>query len=55
MVHEDVPHRARRDAEEVSAILPANSLLVDKANESLIDEGGGLQRRVSRPAIQIVA
>jgi hypothetical protein len=43
MVHEDVPHRARRDTEEVSPTLPADPVLIDESNECLVDQVGGLQ------------
>ncbi len=46
MVDQDPPHRLRGDREEVPAVLPLDSGLVDQPEVGLVDERGRLQRLV---------
>src|SRR5688572_29986091 len=43
MVHQNTPHRLRRDAEEVGPILPFHRPLIDELDERLVDERRWLQ------------
>jgi hypothetical protein len=43
VIHEQVAHDARRDREEVCAVLPFEVLLVDEAQVSFVDERRRLQ------------
>jgi hypothetical protein len=54
VVHEDAPHHLRRDAEELSTVLPHHRPLIDKTKIRLVDEGGRLQR-VVRPFLAKVS
>ncbi len=38
MVHQDVPHRSRRDAEEMGTVHPPDLFLIDESNKRLIDQ-----------------
>ena len=42
-IDEHVPHHSCRDAEEVSAILPADGIPPEQAHAHLVDERGGLK------------
>src|SRR5262249_32740181 len=44
VVHEDPPHRLRRDPEEVSPVLPVDAPLIDETEVGLVHEGGRLER-----------
>ena len=52
VLHQDLPHQLRGDAEEVGSILPLDSRLVDELQIDLIDQGGGGQRVVGTLASQ---
>jgi hypothetical protein len=43
MVGENPPHHARRDREEMGAVLPARRL-IDESKVGFVNQGGGLQR-----------
>jgi hypothetical protein len=44
VVHQDLPHEARRQAEEVGAALPLAHLLAGDSEVGFVDQGGGLER-----------
>ena len=52
VLHEDLPHQVRGDAEKVGSILPSNCRLVDELQIDLIDQGGAGQRVVRTLAPQ---
>ena len=43
MIHQDLPHHARGNREEVRAVLPAHAAQVHQAQVRLVDEGGRSQ------------
>ncbi len=53
-IHEDPAHDLGGDREEVRAILPANTLRFNEAQEGLIDERGGLKCVMAALAHEIV-
>jgi hypothetical protein len=44
MIDEHTTNNLRGGSEEVSAVLPIDSLLIDQMNVNVIDEGRGLKR-----------
>jgi hypothetical protein len=52
VLHQDLPHQLRGDAEEVGSVLPLNSRLVDELQVDLIDQGGAGQSVVKTLASQ---
>src|SRR5262245_28955832 len=46
VLHQDLAHQIRGDAEEVGSILPLDTGLVDELQVYLIDQGGARQRVV---------
>jgi hypothetical protein len=46
MIHQNLPHEARRNREEVRAVLPPHAAQVDKAQVRFVDKGGRRQRVV---------
>ena len=46
MIHQNLPHQARGNREELRAVLPSHAAQVDEAQVRLVDEGGRSQRVV---------
>src|SRR5688572_32966104 len=49
-LHEDLPHRQRRNGEEVRAVLPRLVFFLAQSQKRFVDQGGGLQR-LARPLV----
>ena len=54
MIHENTPDHLRRNAEEMSAILPPNVSLIDHPQIGFMHQCGALQR-VIRPLLAEIA
>ena len=46
VIHQNLPHQARRNREELRAVLPSHAAQVDEAQVRLVDESGRSQRVV---------
>ena len=46
VVHQDPPHRLRRNGEEMGAVLPAQPIQPEQLNVSLVHQAGRVQRVV---------
>ena len=53
-LHEDLPHRERRDGQEVRAAVEVTGALAGEPDERFVDQCGGLQR-LTRPLAAHVA
>ncbi len=53
VVHEDSPHHARRQGEEMGAALPVHRVLADQPDVRLVHEGRRLQRVVAAVSAQM--